>query len=555
MTETITKPSVDKNKKLYMGVLFASVILHIVFFILGFFLRGVNADEAMTILNARSLADSACDIAGEPLPVYFDTWLYGGQSPFATYLLALFIKLFGYSLFVTRLPMFIFSIISLVFFYKLLTELFDDYKVIFGAFVFAAFSPWQLLTCAYTLDCNFMPHFMIIAVYYLVRGVKTAKTKYFVLSMVFFGLCFYCYILSAVIVPLILLAFYLLLIIKKKISIKNSAISVLTIFTVAIPFILFGLVQLEIINEFTFLGFSFSRMPDYMRGFHDPTSEFANKFFSAILLLFAPDAINLLDKDLVSVQYTNGLGGFMMLLGLICLFTQGRKKSEKQIPTLAKTIIASFFTPMLIILLFSFNIYALYRFFFCNYILYIVIGLGVSYVSRRFKRFSFKNIISVCLCVSLVSLSLYCFSYYDEQEKTNNSISVSSLCDSVEFAREHGAEQTGITIHKDDEASCFYNERMILALYYNNYDNKENFCSISDALRALGFCSWNNFDTSVKLTNDNSYYIVDITEEEAVDDEFLIIYSEYLKKARYDKNEYSVADFGLFSVLYKTDAI
>ena len=80
--------------------------------------KPINIDEAMTVLNANSLAKSGTDILGEKLPIYFDTWLHGGQSPFATYLVAIMIKLFGYSLFVTRVPMFVFSMLGLVAFYK-----------------------------------------------------------------------------------------------------------------------------------------------------------------------------------------------------------------------------------------------------------------------------------------------------------------------------------------------------------------------------------------------------------------------------------------------------
>ncbi|HCQ28392.1 MAG TPA: hypothetical protein DIU40_07450, partial [Ruminococcaceae bacterium] len=86
----------------YKIMLLFAFILHIGVFIYFMINTPIHTDEVMTVLNANSLAKSGTDILGEKLPIYFDTWLYGGQSPFATYLVAIMIKLFGYSLFVTR---------------------------------------------------------------------------------------------------------------------------------------------------------------------------------------------------------------------------------------------------------------------------------------------------------------------------------------------------------------------------------------------------------------------------------------------------------------------
>ena len=59
----------------------------------------------MLVLNARSLAREGTDIFGQRMPVYFDTWLYGGQSSLATYLAAAFIRLFGNQIWIARLPL------------------------------------------------------------------------------------------------------------------------------------------------------------------------------------------------------------------------------------------------------------------------------------------------------------------------------------------------------------------------------------------------------------------------------------------------------------------
>ena len=82
---------IDKKQRLNAEVLIIliSVAVHIAFFVWNLLIGGVYVDEAMTVLNARSLVENQTDIMGEQLPVYFDTWLHGGQSPAATYCVAL----------------------------------------------------------------------------------------------------------------------------------------------------------------------------------------------------------------------------------------------------------------------------------------------------------------------------------------------------------------------------------------------------------------------------------------------------------------------------------
>ena len=143
----------QKSNKQYLFLLFLSFALHLFVFIYFLIKNPVHIDEAMTILNANSLAKSGTDILGERLPIYFDTWLHGGQSPFATYLVALMIKLFGYNLFITRVPMFIFSMLGLMAFYKFLKEAIPENETLINiAFCLACISPWHLYSSAFTLD-------------------------------------------------------------------------------------------------------------------------------------------------------------------------------------------------------------------------------------------------------------------------------------------------------------------------------------------------------------------------------------------------------------------
>ena len=65
-------------------------------------LSEVNCDEAMTALNAKSIAETGTDIYGTSFPVYFEAWKLAGQSALLTYLMVFCIKIFGFSIFSIR---------------------------------------------------------------------------------------------------------------------------------------------------------------------------------------------------------------------------------------------------------------------------------------------------------------------------------------------------------------------------------------------------------------------------------------------------------------------
>ena len=173
----------DNNcKNLLLFAIYSGIALRIAFFIINLILGGNNVDEVLLSVNAKSISSNLTDITGERLPLYFDTWIKGGQSPLPTYIVALFVKIFGLNLFAVRLPSLLLSIISLIFAYFLSYYLFSDnnYKV---AFIFlCSFSPWLIYSGIYTMDCNYLGHFIVIALAFLLKGINIGKGKYFVFS-------------------------------------------------------------------------------------------------------------------------------------------------------------------------------------------------------------------------------------------------------------------------------------------------------------------------------------------------------------------------------------
>ena len=536
-----------ENTKYKIMLLFAFV-LHIGVFIYFMVKKPINIDEAMTVLNANSLAKSGTDILGEKLPIYFDTWLHGGQSPFATYLVAIMIKLFGYSLSVTRVPMFVFSMLGLIAFYKFLKEVIPENETLINiAFCLACISPWHLYSSAFTLDCNFLPHIAMFGMYFLAKGINSTKSKYFVFSMLFFGLGFYCYILSAIIIPILLAVLFLILLIKKKVSFKNTIISVITIFIVAIPFILQGLVQFGIIENLNFLGFSISKMPYYSRGSELKLNNILENLGEGIISLLFTDIYSFNAKGVNSFNFANSFGSVALLAGVITLILNKiRKRNDFGI--FLKAVIISTLVSSATVCSLTFYATALYRYNIYNYIFIIISAYGIYSVSKLFKKPRFKEVTSLLVATSLI-ITTYCFAYYYKNDVINTNTFYTS---SIEECLNYNKSNKNVTLVCVDEETNINSgqitERMIIDTLYHHI-NEKDFTDIETLLYKAGYFNNNDFSNLPKFTKDNSIEFKN--PKEKIIEDYVIVYSPQLKNLKYDKNQYEIIDFGSFVVLNK----
>lgn len=532
----------------YKIMLLFAFILHIGVFIYFMVKKPINIDEAMTVLNANSLAKSGTDILGEKLPIYFDTWLHGGQSPFATYLIAIMIKLFGYSLFVTRVPMFVFSMLGLIAFYKFLKEVIPENETLINiAFCLACISPWHLYSSAFTLDCNFLPHIAMFGMYFLAKGINSTKSKYFVFSMLFFGLGFYCYILSAIIIPVLLAVLFLILLIKKKVSFKNTIISVITIFIVAIPFILQGLVQFGIIENLNFLGFSISKMPYYSRGSELKLNNILENLGEGIISLLFTDIYSFNAKGVNSFNFANSFGSVALLAGVITLIlNKTRKRNDFGI--FLKAVIISTLVSSAAVCSLTFYATALYRYNIYNYIFIIISAYGIYSVSKLFKKPRFKEVTSLLVATSLI-ITTYCFAYYYKNDVINTNTFYTS---SIEECLNYNKINKNVTLVCVDEETNINSgqitERMIIDTLYHHI-NEKDFTDIEALLYKAGYFNNNDFSNLPKFTKDNSIEFKN--PKEKIIEDYVIVYSPQLKNLKYDKNQYEIIDFGSFVVLNK----
>lgn len=197
---------------------------------------GVNQDGAMAAVDAKALADYGTDRFGTWLPCHLYAWGYGQMSSLMSYLIAPLVKLFGLSVVTMRIPSLLCSIAGGVFFYLFMRDVFGERAGLIAALL-VAINPWHLIQSRWALDCNLLPHFFMGGLYFLNRGL-TEKKRFLYISMLFFGLCMYCYGITIYTVPLFLVAVCAFYMIKKRVTLRNAAVCALVYLLIAWPFIL-----------------------------------------------------------------------------------------------------------------------------------------------------------------------------------------------------------------------------------------------------------------------------------------------------------------------------
>lgn len=207
---------------------------------------GLNQDEAFAGYEAYSLLKYGTDSWGYTNPCYFVSW-GSGMNVLESYLAIPFIAVFGLTVEAFRMPQLLCACLSLPVMYLLLKEIFNKKVAIIGLFVLAV-SPWHIMLSRWGLESNLAPAFLLFGLYFFVKGLK--NNRYWILSAFVYGLALYSYSITWAVVPVTvaLLGIYVLLS-KIKVSPRSVILSIFVLFVMALPLILFVLVNKEIIPE------------------------------------------------------------------------------------------------------------------------------------------------------------------------------------------------------------------------------------------------------------------------------------------------------------------
>lgn len=223
---------------------------------------GVNQDEAMAGVDAWALTQYGTDRFGMRFPVHFTAWKYGQMSVLLSYMMVPFMKILGFSTLTVRLPMLFLSCLSIILVYFIGKNLFDT-KFALIVMALTAINPWHFMQSRWSLDCNVFPHIFLLAFYLLLLGLE--KTKYLYLSMLFFGLTFYCYGIAIYSVPIFLVVFSAFCIYKKQITIKQLILCVVIFSITILPELMVMLINMFQLSTIETPFFTMAYFPESIR--------------------------------------------------------------------------------------------------------------------------------------------------------------------------------------------------------------------------------------------------------------------------------------------------
>ncbi len=193
---------------------------------------GINQDEAMGAVDAWALSQYGTDRYGTFLPVHFTAWRYSQMSVLLSYLMIPFIKIMGFNIYAIRLPMVLMSTLGIGLIYLISKRFFTE-KASLAIMALVTINPWHFMQSRWALDCNLFPHLFLLGFYLLLLGLE--KKRYLYLSMIAFGLTFYCYGVAVYSVPVFLFVYAAWCIWKKQLPFKDILISIVIFMAVALP--------------------------------------------------------------------------------------------------------------------------------------------------------------------------------------------------------------------------------------------------------------------------------------------------------------------------------
>lgn len=256
---------IGKYEKYIFGAIFIiAVIVRVARFIS--LPGGLNQDEASMGYDAYATAFFGIDRNGFHFPAYAVSW-GDGQNTLLMYITALFVRLFGLSVFTVRLAPLLLGIASPVVMYLLVKKIAPGGRpaAALCAMLLLAVSPWHVMVSRWALESNVLPGVFLIAVYLLVcaadmkrpalpsaedrpqtagkdKGLR--QTLCYCASALVLALSMYAYATVCIVMPLFIVAVMVFLMRGKYINIKQTALSAAVFLVVSAPLALFFIVNL-----------------------------------------------------------------------------------------------------------------------------------------------------------------------------------------------------------------------------------------------------------------------------------------------------------------------
>lgn len=365
--------------------------------------RAMMCDEQTMIYDAWCLAHYGIDRNGHRFPVYLEAW-GSGQSALLAYLSIPFVLLFGMNVFSARIVMLITSLLAIWVFYLLTKKIKNKNVAIVALFLFAI-SPFHIMMSRWGLDCNLLINFLIFALYFLVKSWEDKKHWYFVLACFLFGLCLYCYALSYLLLVLFLVFVYIYLLYMKKIRWSSFIVGNLVLACMALPLLLFLMVNAGWIPAIETSFFSIPKMSAYRS---DEIGLSWSNVYHILTFFFELERDFRASTTLFGSLYH--VGTIFFIIGCITMFYTSIRKIKNKEFDLSIVIVLLFIANILEAFVIRMNFYKWNAMFICYY---CMAGIGMEWVLRYASRILY--VLPSMLLVSCVAFMGYYGTFYNVQ--------------------------------------------------------------------------------------------------------------------------------------------
>ena len=405
---------------------------------------GMNQDEAFILHESWSLLNYGVDTWGYSFPVYFVS-IGGGQSVLLSYLSVPLVAIFGLNVIAIRIPVLILFIISMYYFYKIFKELCDERAGLIALFIIAT-NPFHIMSSRWGLDCFLLLPMMIISSYYPIMAYKY-NSKYLIVAAVFLGLCLYSYSLCWVLIPFYLLV-YAYLYFKNahgKID-KNLIIGLVVLFIMALPLLLFLLVNYNVIPEIR----SFMSIPHLtnMRVGEISLTNIPDNFFNLLSVIFTYRLLH------VATPFGsfNIIGSLLIIVGIVVFVYKAIKNNSIESRLFLIIFLITVFYALLILNLVEYKIIYLYPF------LYFFETVGLIFLVGNYKLLG-KALLIIILGFTL----LFELEYNCAWRVIGNIPNVfdADLKEALNVASETEAEDIYIVSYRGNDQSVMYSKLLV----------------------------------------------------------------------------------------------
>lgn len=250
--------------------------------------NALNIDEASSGYDAYTIMKYGIDKAGKSYPIVLYAW-GSGQSVLYSYVMIPFLLIGNLSEFTIKLPMAIVGIASLYIMYYLLKNIFENKKIALIGTAFFAICPWHIMKSRWGMECNLFPDLILLAVFILIVGLKKKNNILQVLSFVIIGISSYSYATSYLFLPIFVLILLIYLVKSKQISIKKSIAYLGIVFIIALPLIIYLIINTFNLNEISICEITIPRLK-------------ANRYEEVSTIFYNNILINCIDNLLSTIR-------------------------------------------------------------------------------------------------------------------------------------------------------------------------------------------------------------------------------------------------------------